>query len=243
MINENYTPFDPRVYLFLMFASIVAGLTIYSEMALFLVFVHSAIWLIVGLKGEKLLSYIISYFIVFLVTRICVYFLSIDATNMYAIFFSNFGTIGRKAFPSFIFAIIIAKQPTGSLLASLYALKVPKAIGIGLATMLRFPATFSDEYKHIRNAEKFRGIGVGFWHTLAHLPSVLGNVYIPLIIRITKISEELAASVTVRGVRFHNEVVSFKDTSFRKKDSIALAVSLVIIMLFFALDKIIMEVI
>lgn len=242
MIDGKTPAFDPRVYLFLMFANILAGLLIYSELALFAVFVVSVIWLIVEIKGEKLLSYLLGYVIIWVITRVCVFFLSIDPTNIYAIAISNIGTIGRKAFPPLIFAIMIAKQPTGSLLASLYKMKLPKAAGIGLATMLRFPATFSDEYRHIRNAEKFRGIGVGFWHTLAHLPKVLSNVYIPLIIRITKISEELAASVTVRGVRFHNEVVSFKNIKFTKRDLIALIVTIFVMVLIFIFDKMILGV-
>lgn len=246
MTNEKNTVFDPRVYLFLMFGCIGSGFLIYHEVTLFFMFVLAAIWLIIALRGEKLFSYIMGYAVVWGLTRICVFFVSVDLANSLTIFFSSLGSItslGRKAFPAMIFAFIVMKQPTGSLLASFYAMKIPKAVGIGLATMLRFPATFSEEYRYIRNAEKFRGIGVGFWHTLAHLPSVLSNVFIPLVIRITRISEELAASVTVRGVRFHNEVVSFNKVKFTKRDAFALLVSFITIISIFAADKFMMEVI
>ena len=245
MIKKKNTVFDPRVYLFLLFGCVGAGLIIYHEVTLFFMFLLAAVWLIIALKGEKLFSYLIGYAVIWGLTRICVFFLSIDLPNTSTIFFSSIGSLtslGRKAFPAMIFALIVAKQPTGSLLASFYAMRLPKAVGIGLATMLRFPATFSEEYRYIRNAEKFRGIGVGFWHTLAHLPSVLSNVFIPLVIRITKISEELAASVTVRGVRFHNEVVSFNDVKFTGRDALALIISFMVIILVFVTDKTIMEV-
>ena len=70
----------------------------------------------------------------------------------------------------------------------------------------------------------------------------MSNVFIPLVIRITKISEELAASVTVRGVRFHNEVVSFNDVKFTGRDALALIISFMVIILVFVTDKTIMEV-
>lgn len=39
-------------------------------------------------------------------------------------------------------------------------------------------------------------------HTLTHLPSTVEYILIPLILRTTKVAEELSASMTVRGVRF-----------------------------------------
>lgn len=242
MIDKKKDTFDPRVYLFLMLGSIISGMFLYNELSQILIFVIALIWIILALKGERVLSYIFTYAALWGITRICIYFLDLDPLNTFAIFIARFSILGRQGFPTILFALIVAKQPTGSLLGALYAMHIPKALGIGLATLLRFFPTLSEEYRHIRNAEKFRGIGVGFWHTLAHLPSVLGNVFIPLIIRITKISEELAASVTVRGVRFHNEVVSFRGIRFTKKDAIALIATIVVMTVIFVVDKTIMGV-
>lgn len=242
MINKNGLAYDPRVYLFSMVASITMAQIVYHEVSLLLLFTVSLVWVAVALKGENLLSYVVGYFIIWGLTRISLYFVSLDSMNSFAILIGVLCRMGRIAFPPFILAIILSKQPTGSLLGALYAMNIPKAIGIGITTMLRFFPTLSEEYRHIRNAGKFRGIGVGFWHTLAHFPKVLSNVYIPLLIRITKISEELAASVTVRGVRFRNEVVSFRGVKFTIKDGIALAATIVTMMLIFVADKWLMEV-
>ena len=78
----------------------------------------------------------------------------------------------------------------------------PKAVGIAVAVVLRFFPTIYGEYRAIRSSQRFRGIGVGVVHTLTHLPSTVEYILIPLILRTTKVAEELSASMTVRGVRF-----------------------------------------
>lgn len=46
--------------------------------------------------------------------------------------------------------------------------------------MLRFFPTLGEEYRAIRNSQRFRGIGVGILHTLTHLPSTIEYILIPL---------------------------------------------------------------
>jgi energy-coupling factor transport system permease protein len=211
-----------------MIASMIAGLLVHYNTTMLAIFLIALIWLVIAGKGEGLFGYIVLYAVLWGITELCVMWLSISPAASVAISLSNIGLMGRRAFPALLFALLLAKQPTGSLLASFYALHLPKAFGIGVATMLRFFPTLSQEYRSIRNAQKFRGLGVGFWNTLAHLPKVLSHILIPLVIRVTKIAEELSASVTVRGVRFHNEVVSFRPIRFRKKDTAALLVTLTV---------------
>lgn len=118
--------------------------------------------------------------------------------------------------------MLLYRVPTGSFMAALNAMRLLKAVGIGIGIMLRFFPTVAQEYRSIRNAQKFRGVGVGFWHMLAHLPQTLSCILLPLVIRVNRIAEELSASVTVRGVRFHNEVVSFRSVRFSGRDALLL---------------------
>ena len=89
--------------------------------------------------------------------------------------------------------------------------------------MLRFFPTIAGEYRAIRSSQRFRGIGVGVLHTLTHLPTTTEYILIPLILRTTKVAEELSASMTVRGVRFSGETVSYRPIRFCWKDAAFLA--------------------
>ena len=147
------------------------------------------------------------------------------------------GVIGRKAMVPLSFAICLAKEPTGSLLASLQAMRLPKAVGIGLAVLLRFFPTIGGEYRAIRASQRFRGIGVGVVHTLTHLPSTVEYILIPLILRTTKVAEELSASMTVRGVRFSGETISYRPVRFTGKDAALCAMAVLIPAAVFLLER------
>ena len=110
----------------------------------------------------------------------------------------------------------------------LSAVRFPKAVGIAASVVLRFFPTISGEYRAIRSSQRFRGIGVGVVHTLTHLPSTVEYILIPLILRTTKVAEELSASMTVRGVRFSGETISYRPIHFSRKDG-ALCVFMVLI--------------
>lgn len=149
----------------------------------------------------------------------------------------NMGVIGRKAMVPLSFAICLAKEPTGSLLASLQAMRLPKAVGIGLAVLLRFFPTIGGEYRAIRASQRFREIGVGVVHTLTHLPSTVEYILIPLILRTTKVAEELSASMTVRGVRFSGETISYRPVRFTGKDAALCAMAVLIPAAVFLLER------
>ena len=64
--------------------------------------------------------------------------------------------------------------------------------------------------------------------SLIHLPTTAEYILIPLILRTTKVAEELSASMTVRGVRFSGETVSYRSIRFCWKDAALLALLLAV---------------
>ena len=128
---------------------------------------------------------------------------------------SSIGIVSRKVLVPLSFAICLARESTGSLMAALRKLRLPKAAGIGTAVVLRFFPTIAGEYRAIRSSQRFRGIGVGVLHTLTHLPTTAEYILIPLILRTTKVAEELSASMTVRGVRFSGETLTARCFLYR----------------------------
>ena len=122
-------------------------------------------------------------------------------------------------------------------MAALRKLHLPKAAGIGTAVVLRFFPTIASEYRAIRSSQRFRGIGVGVLHTLTHLPTTAEYILIPLILRTTKVAEELSASMTVRGVRFSGETVSYRPIRFCWKDAAFLALLFAVFCIVLILER------
>lgn len=188
-----------------------------SETAMLAMFGVALVFHLLDRHLGRAIGYAFGYAVLWGLTKASLIWLTATSSGV-ALSLSNLGMSGRRAMVPILFVLLLARVPVGSLMAALNDMHLPKAFSIGLATIMRFFPTLAQEYRSIRNAQKFRGVGVGFWNTLLHLPRVLNCLLIPLIIRITKISEELSASVTVRGVRFGGEVTSFRLVRFTKRD-------------------------
>ena len=214
---------DPRVYLFMLLAGAVFSMVAVSEAELLALFAVALIFQAIGGSASKIPGYLFSWAVMWGIAQGGLALLRLDPTLGIGITLSNMGLSAHRAFVPLLFAMQLYKTPTGAFMAALNAMHLPKAVGIGMGIMLRFFPTVAQEFRSIRNAQKFRGVGLGFWHTLANLPENLTCILLPLVIRITRISEELSASVTVRGVRFKNDVVSYRPVRFSASDALLLA--------------------
>lgn len=220
-LTTDYPALDSRVYLFLLIAGAAAGMIARSETAMLAMFAVALMFHLLDRRLGRTIGYAFGYAVLWGLTKASLIWLTATSSGV-ALSLSNLGVSGRRAMVPILFVLLLARVPVGSFMAALNSMRLSKAVSIGLATMMRFFPTLAQEYRSIRNAQKFRGVGVGFWNTLLHLPRVLSYLLIPLIIRITKISEELSASVTVRGVRFGGEVTSFRPVRFTRKDGVLL---------------------
>ena len=142
---------------------------------------------------------------------------------------SSIGIVGRKILIPLSFATALAREPTGSLMAALQAMRFPKAVGIAASVVLRFFPTISGEYRAIRSSQRFRGIGVGVVHTLTHLPSTVEYILIPLILRTTKGGRRtIRVYDGARRAFFPVKTISYRPIHFSRKDG-ALCVFMVLI--------------
>lgn len=218
---------DPRVFLFLMLAGTGAGMFAHTEASMLLVFGITLVWQVLAGRARDIPGFVMIYLVLWAITASSIAWVEADPSSSLALTLSNMGLTGRRAIVPIMFAMLLAREPTGSLMAALSAMRLPKAIAIGIAIGLRFFPTISKEYGLIRDSQRFRGVGVGVIDTAVHLPQVASCVLIPLIIRITRISDELSASVVVRGMRFGKEIVSFRPVRFDAGAAMAVVVTTV----------------
>lgn len=218
-MERSFDRLDPRACLLLFCIGIAGILMIHSEAGLVCAFTLCLAAQVLCGRAERIPGYIVFYILLIGLSFAGVWLMG--QTSMFSLgaTLSNIGILGRRALIPLSFIFVLAGMPTGSLLEALHRLKTPKAAGIALAVMLRFFPTLGEEYGSIRSAQRFRGVGLGVFNTLAHLPSTIEYILIPLIIRTTKIADELSASVTVRGVRYGGEVISFREIHFSARDA------------------------
>lgn len=234
--QERYQ-LDPRTWLLLCLLGIASIILIHSEIGGLCIFLCCIFTHFFTGKASHAFSYLLCYLIFTGIAWVGVMLVENNAIFSVSSMLSSIGIIGRKAIIPLAFAACLAKEPTGSLMAALQAMRSPKAVGIAASVVLRFFPTISGEYRAIRSSQRFRGIGVGVVHTLTHLPSTVEYILIPLILRTTKVAEELSASMTVRGVRFSGETISYRPIHFSWKDGALCVFMMVIAGAVFVLEK------
>ena len=107
----------------------------------------------------------------------------------------------------------IVKAPTGSLIAALNKMKIPRAATLSLTVLFRFMPTLAEEYRHIRESQKIRGISM-FHHPVMTAECIL----VPMLIRTSKVADELSASVQVRGMMLGGAYSSYRKTEAGVRD-------------------------
>ena len=217
--KQSYFRPDPRTWLLFCLLGIASILLVHSEIGGLCLFLGCLLIHLLTGKANKSLPYMLYYLVFYGIGWAGVRLLDSNVAFSVSSMLSSIGIVGRKILIPLSFATALAGEATGSLMAALQAMRFPKAVGIAVAVVLRFFPTISGEYRAIRSSQRFRGIGVGVVHTLTHLPSTVEYILIPLILRTTKVAEELSASMTVRGVRFSGETISYHPIHFSWKDS------------------------
>lgn len=235
--KQSYFRPDPRTWLLFCLLGIASILLVHSEIGGLCLFLGCLLTHLLTGKANKILPYMLYYLVFYGIGWAGVRLLDSNVAFSVSSMLSSIGIVGRKILIPVSFATALAGEATGSLMAALQAMRFPKAVGIAASVVLRFFPTISGEYRAIRSSQRFRGIGVGVVHTLTHLPSTVEYILIPLILRTTKVAEELSASMTVRGVRFSGETISYRPIHFSWKDGALCIFMTVIAGAVFVLEK------
>lgn len=133
----------------------------------------------------------------------------------FLIFIVSFLTHGaRMLLPSMIAGFYAMKTTAVSeWIAAFKKLRFPNWLLIPLAVMARFFPTIQEDYRQIRKAMAFRGIGTTFLDLLKNPVQTLEFILIPLLMNATNVSEDLTVSSLTKGLSLpgrHTSIVRLK---------------------------------
>lgn len=222
--HQQRAAVDVRTWLVLFILSSVAVFFITSQSGTLILFLSGWLMLMAAGYRRRMFRYLLYYGLLSAVIWGAVQMMMLIPGHALPVYFSTLGVYGRKFLLPLMYMMRVADVPTGAMLEALYRLRLPKSAGIAAAVLLRFLPTISHEYRMIRYAQKFRGLGVGVVNTIVHLPGWLSGVLLPLIVRTTRIADELSASAVVRGVRLSDGITSFWPVRIGCKDIVMMVV-------------------
>lgn len=225
---------DVRIRIILLVVVSITALSLKTEMAMLICLAFMWVWLSLFGCIQKAISYTAVYAVLWGILYVLkdAHFLgNLPLLTVY---------VRRLLLPVMAAGPVMA-APTGRLIASLNRMKLPKAATLSLAVLFRFMPTLSQEYRSIRDAQKFRGIGSSFWETIKHPFLTIEYILIPMMIRTSKVADELSASAQVRGMKLEGECNSFYEVKLKPMDWCVLLVGMLLILLLPIFDYFVKE--
>lgn len=115
--------------------------------------------------------------------------------------------------------IILSRMRVNELIVALEQMRIPNMIIIPLAMAYRYVPTVRRELVYIRENMVMRGLDASISGMLRRPLETMEHLFIPLLIRSSKVSEELSAAALSKGVDANGKRTSATDVRFRIMDA------------------------
>lgn len=119
-----------------------------------------------------------------------------------------------------LFCFLFLSTRVGELAAALAAWRLPRAVVVPFAVMLRFIPTAIEELRSILDAMRLRGILVGTGGVLTSPVRTAEYVLLPLLASATRIADDLSASALTRGLGRTSRPTSIVRLGFGPADAV-----------------------
>jgi len=204
---------DPRMKVFLV---IVMGFSVTLPVSLYLEFLNILLFaFLFFFNGQKrgAVKLVVSFLILVAIT-----YLPQDMQIVSGIVLPIAFMIRRFMLPIVAGKYLIDSTPVCLLMSALEKLKIPQDIVITVSVMFRFYPTLAEEWKHIKNAMKMRGIGLNFVNVITRPLMTLEYVMVPLLASASRIGDELSSAGHTKGVDSPYKKERYKKACFGVAD-------------------------
>ncbi|HAU87835.1 MAG TPA: energy-coupling factor transporter transmembrane protein EcfT [Lachnospiraceae bacterium] len=206
---------DPRCKLLLLIFLGLVSYFIMGEVTSLILIVGFGIFIAFG-GGAKWAAKSILFYILVAYLNSLFRFITIPGIS---VMMSVFGVTVLKMTPIIMLGRwILDTTNIDDLMVSLQRMNMSQAVIIPLVVMFRYIPTLRIEYGMIKNTMKIRGICDTFLKRILHPVSTAEYILVPLLMRCLKVSDELAASGTTRGIECEQKRYSLRNISFSTKE-------------------------
>lgn len=224
---------DPRTKIFIAFLFIINVFISTGIEAMVILFVLASLWLCFSGMLRKVFTYS-------LVLLLLLAFLTVNrqlgfpaGTAFHVLFII-------KWMPAFMAStVLISGTQVSEILYALSKMNLPQRLIIPFAVMLRYIPSIHREFTYIRDAMKIRGIAFSPLNTFRHPLATMEYILVPLIMRSSRVADELSASVLARGINLKQQSSSFREISLTGKDVFVMGTGVMITAAIYMFDRLI----
>lgn len=116
--------------------------------------------------------------------------------------------------------------PMEDLLDALRATGAPKFVLIPSMVMVRFFPTIQEDASHLMESLKTRHVAASWGFALRHPALMCELLVVPLLMRCTRVSDELAASALTRGLDSRERPTTLRPLAFGWRDAVAFGLTI-----------------
>lgn len=214
---------DPRCKVALLILIGCVSYFLNGEICSLVLVASFALFIAVG-NGAKWAAKMLIFYIVIAYLNALLRYVSIPVLS---VIMSVFGVTILKLVPIAMMGIwILRTTHMDDLMVSLQRMRLPQAVTIPLVVMFRYIPTLRIEYRMIRNTMDIRGISDTAWKQITHPLSTIEYILIPLLMRCLKVTDELAASGTTRGLELEERRYALNPVRFSWKEYMVTALGI-----------------
>ncbi len=192
-----------------------------------------ALFISFGNGGKWALKMVGTYVVISMISTLLKYI----SVPVLSVVMSVFGVTILKFIPIVMVGNWILRTTNmDDLMVALQRMRLPQAITIPLVVMFRYIPTLGIEYHMIRNTMDIRGIGDTVWKRIAHPIATVEYLLIPLLMRCPKVTDELAASGTTRGLELEEKRYALQKVRFSIPEYMVIILELLFLGILLFLD-------
>lgn len=120
--------------------------------------------------------------------------------------------------------LILSSTKVSQFMAAMARSHVPRQVVIPLAIMLRYVPVVAEDWNHIKDAMKMRGITPSAAGFLKQPMRTLECIYVPMIMNASKAADELSVAALTRGIENPEPRTCLEEIRYRWADGVLLAV-------------------
>lgn len=205
--------FDPRTKIILLLLSaLLMGLEISLWLEIGIILIYLAPFFI-----SKEIKWGIGFLAVFSLQLVTAYYILPSISSHFLLYTVSLLVTGlRRMMPSVIAGSFALKTThISEWISAFKKWRFPNVVIIPFAVMARFFPTVREDYRQIRRAMAFRGIGVGSFAILKNPLQAFEYILIPLLMNASQVAQDLTISALTKGLGLpgrHTSLVELKMT-------------------------------
>ena len=224
--------FDPRGKMLLFLTSCLFTMNIMELVPL--LFFTSFITVLILLSGK--IKSGLTLYVIFLVGMVMSYWAIHLEAGLWAGILTGIFAVIRLLIPTIMsFTLMFQTTKISEFMSAFEKLHIPYCVIIPFIVMFRFFPTVQEEWRGIRNAMSFRGIGLGAKGLILHPIRSTEHIIVPLLFSCVSIMDELVAASLARGLDSDKKRTCYFKLKMRFYDYIVILITLVFVVLMFIL--------